>query len=210
MARFAQAISEGDGISVIPLLEGDVARLAAEADAAGAEGIAVWRQADAEAARAQTGLPILVREPELDVSEDLRFFRPPHADGCILFYADWAGSDELEHVHERLAVDGVDCALGVRDEEELEQALVRVDPEIVLICRRSVAHDDEELELVLDLLPDVPAGKLVIAESGVIAREQVVALQRAGVDAVVVQGLAEGGGFSRAIEELAGSVQPGR
>jgi indole-3-glycerol phosphate synthase len=210
MARFAQAISEGDGISVIPLLEGDIARLAAEADAAGAEGIAVWRQADAEAARSQTGLPVLVREPDFDVSDDLRSFRPPEADGCILFYAEWASSDELEHVHERLTVDGVDCALGVRDEEELEQALSRLDPEIVLICRRPAEHEDEELELVLDLLPDVPAGKLVIAESGVIAREQVVALQRAGVDAVVVQGLAEGSAFARAIGELAGNVQPRR
>ena len=42
MGRFSQAISEGDGISVIPVLEhGDVRALAAAADASGAEAIAV-------------------------------------------------------------------------------------------------------------------------------------------------------------------------
>ncbi|MBA2537646.1 MAG: hypothetical protein H0V20_09500 [Actinobacteria bacterium] len=205
MARFAQAISEGDGISVIPLLEGHVGRLAAAADAAGAEALAVWRQDGVASARAQTGLPVLLRETELDVSEELRFLRSPDADACILMYAEWAGSDDAERVHERLSSDGVDCAVGVRDEEELEHALERLDPEIVLICRPATNYEEEELELVLDLLPDVPAGKLVIAESGVIAREQALALQRAGVDAVIVQGLAEDAAFSRAIEELAGA-----
>lgn len=210
MARFAQAISEGDGISVIPLLEGDITRLAAEADAAGAEAIAVSRQADVEAARERTALPILVREAEFHLNEELGLLRSPSADGCILIYADWAGSHHLEHVHEALVADGVDCVLSVKDEDELERALERLDPDIVLISRRAAGDEDDELERTLDLLPDVPAGKLVIAESGVIAREQVVALQRAGVDAVIVQGLAEGEAFSRAVEELAGGAQPGR
>ena len=38
VSRFSQAISEGDGISVIPVLEGDVEALAALAEQAGAEG----------------------------------------------------------------------------------------------------------------------------------------------------------------------------
>ena len=39
MSRFSQAISEGDGISVIPVLAGDVEALAAQAEEAGAEAI---------------------------------------------------------------------------------------------------------------------------------------------------------------------------
>jgi hypothetical protein len=39
---------------------------------------------------------------------------------------------------------------------------------------------------VLDLLPDVPAGKLAIAEVPSAGRESVVALERAGVDGVIV------------------------
>jgi indole-3-glycerol phosphate synthase len=39
---------------------------------------------------------------------------------------------------------------------------------------------------VLELLPDVPAGKLAIAEVDVTSRDEVLALERAGIDAVLV------------------------
>jgi indole-3-glycerol phosphate synthase len=39
---------------------------------------------------------------------------------------------------------------------------------------------------VLELLPDVPAGKLAIARVDVTNRDEVLALERAGIDAVLV------------------------
>ena len=42
--------------------------------------------------------------------------------------------------------------------------------------------------MVLDLLPDVPAGKLAVAEVPVATRDEVAALERAGIDAVIVRG----------------------
>jgi hypothetical protein len=39
---------------------------------------------------------------------------------------------------------------------------------------------------VLELLPDVPAGKLAIAQVDVGNRDEVLALERAGIDAVLV------------------------
>ena len=42
------------------------------------------------------------------------------------------------------------------------------------------------LDAVLELLPDVPAGKLAIARVDVSSREEVLALERAGIDAVLV------------------------
>ena len=60
MSRFSQAISEGDGISVIPVLEGDVEALVSLAEAAGAEAVAV-RAEDVGRARARTALPIVAR-----------------------------------------------------------------------------------------------------------------------------------------------------
>ena len=39
---------------------------------------------------------------------------------------------------------------------------------------------------MLELLPDVPAGKLAIAEVELASREDVLALERAGIDAVLV------------------------
>jgi AmiR/NasT family two-component response regulator len=75
--------------------------------------------------------------------------------------------------------------IGVRDDEELELALEELDPEIVLLSPEQ--DDDDPLEHVLDLLPDVPAGKLAIAELQIRSRDDVIALERAGVDAVIVE-----------------------
>ena len=73
-----------------------------------------------------------------------------------------------------------------RDEEGLERALERLDPEIFLLSPRRPRTTRTTLERVLDLLPDVPAGKLAIAELDGATRDEVVALERAGVDAVLV------------------------
>ena len=100
----------------------------------------------------------------------------------------------------------LDCAVEVRDEESLEEALERIDPDIILISERGLDDDEEDLERTLDLLADVPAGKLVISEARVIAREQVVALENAGVDAILVgaEFLKASPDFASALAELTG------
>ena len=70
----------------------------------------------------------------------------------------------LEQLHQRALALGLDCAVEVRDEEELEQALDRVDPEIFLLSAAEADDDRSPLEVVLDLLAAVPAGKLAIAD----------------------------------------------
>ena len=87
----------------------------------------------------------------------------------------------------------------MQSEEELELALERLDPEIFLF---SVGRDDEAdaLERALELLPDVPAGKLAVADVPVSSREQVDELERAGVDAVIVG--------ARNVAELVGDAPP--
>ena len=53
--------------------------------------------------------------------------------------------------------------------------------------RRATIDDDADpLDAVLELLPDVPAGKLAIAQVDVASRDEVLALERAGIDAVLV------------------------
>jgi indole-3-glycerol phosphate synthase len=196
MSRFSQAISEGDGISVIPLLHGDVEELAALAEQAGAEAIAV-EPAEVERARGRTALPIIARHVDPRSVADLG------GDACILVYEVLADDGErLEDAYALARELDLDCAVEVRDESELEAVLERIDPDVVLISERSLDADEEDLERTLDLLADVPVGKLVISEARVVAREQVVALERAGVDAVLVHGLERGSDFSAALEEL--------
>ena len=76
--------------------------------------------------------------------------------------------------------------MDVRDEEELEEALEELDPEIFLLSALGADDDADPLDAVLELLPDVPAGKLAIARVDVSTREEVLALERAGIDAVLV------------------------
>ncbi len=206
MSRFTQAISEGDGISVVPVLEGDVAELATAAEAAGAEAIAVPTLANAEATREAVAVPVLVRAP-VRSGDDLRRVEEAGIDALVLAYDELGDEGALlEELHaEALALE-LDCLLAVRDDEELQLALERLDPDIVLISRPEHEDDeDDELERVLDLLPDVPAGKLVVAESGLIARDQALALERAGIDAVLVgSGPATVPDFAARVAELTG------
>jgi len=175
--RLSQAISEGDGISLLVPVRDIGAAQSAEAD--GAEGVVVR---DAVAGlRTAIGLPVLVR------SDDRSVRVPTDADACVLrvddLSGDWERLRDLQREAESL---GVEPVIGVKDDDELELALEHVDPEIVLLAPPPPDLDEDLLESVLDLLPDVPAGKLAIAEVAVRTREHVVALERAGVDAVIV------------------------
>jgi indole-3-glycerol phosphate synthase len=103
--------------------------------------------------------------------------------------------DEIYPAVDRL---GLDCAVEVRDAEALGEVLERFDPEI-LVAACGEGADQDELEHVLDLLADVPAGKLVVARSRrPVDREQIVGLERAGVDAILV-----GGDFLRVVPDFA-------
>ena len=177
--RFSQAISEGEGISLIVEV-GDLDGVRA-AEAEGADGIVLV--APLAGARDGTGLPILWR------SDDLTGAAQAGADACVLVLEDLADDDQQLERHYAAAVElGLDCVVEVRDEAQLEQALDRVDPEIFLLSGRDHAHREDGLDVVLDLLPDVPAGKLAVAEVPVATRDEVAALERAGIDAVIVRG----------------------
>jgi NAD(P)H-dependent flavin oxidoreductase YrpB (nitropropane dioxygenase family) len=163
--RFSQAISEGDGISVVAEVNGaDAARHAEEA---GAEGVLVHAHSadELDAIREAVSVPVLVHWTGAHAKVD-------GADACIVNLDDWSES-----------AGEVELAVRVEDEEQLEEALEKFDPELFVLAGRN----DDPLEGVLDLLPDVPAGKLAIADLPATTRADVDELERAGVDAVIVR-----------------------
>jgi indole-3-glycerol phosphate synthase len=177
MRRLSQAISEGDGISLIAPVP-DVAT-AQEAERQGAEGVVVER--DLAGVRDATGLPILWRA-QSSPAEAL------NGGADALLVAAKALEDDAEWLARRWAEAedlGLECVVEVRDAEELELALERLDPEIFLLAA-SGGGDEGPLQHALDLLQDVPAGKLAIAELPVRGRDEVAELERAGMDAVIV------------------------
>ena len=171
--RLSQAISEGDAISVIAAVDGpDAARAAEEA---GAEAV-LFASSDGTLAaiRAATELPILV----LFAAERAQSLEG--ADACIVDVRD-DDRDWLDRVRVEVA-DRVELAPRIYKDEHLEFVLEQLDPEVLVLG----SDGDEPLAEALELLPDVPAGKLAIADVGARSREEVVELERAGVDAVIV------------------------
>jgi indole-3-glycerol phosphate synthase len=180
--RFSQAISEGDGISVIVAVH-DAAG-AREAAAQGAEAILVRDTFDG--LREATELPILwIAEGSPGAGASAG------ADACVV-----PVGDELASAHARAVELGLDCVIQVANEEELQEVLDGVDPEIFLLAPEA----DDDWDSTFDLLASIPAGKLAIAAFPAPSREQVMELERAGVDAVIVG--------ARNVAELVGDAPP--
>jgi indole-3-glycerol phosphate synthase len=175
--RLSQAISEGDGISIIALVaDPDTARAAEEQ---GAEGLAV--KAAAAGLRDATALPILFR---VDASPEAA--SEAGADACLIVAEEHDDEEHLEELHRRAQALGLEIVVDVHDDESLADSLERIDPEIFLLSPREAEDDETHVERILDLLPDVPAGKLAIADLPSTTRDEVLALERAGMDAVLV------------------------
>src|SRR5687767_7028866 len=155
--RFSEAISEGDGISLIVEVADPESARAAEAQ--GAEGILVRRRL--EGLRDATTLPILWASDGPPSAA-----RDAGADACLIRFVGRPGEEDALTARYTEAQElGLDCVVGVSDEDELEFALERFDPEILLLAgRRDRDAGDDPLEQALDLLPDVPAGKLAVAD----------------------------------------------
>jgi hypothetical protein len=158
--RLSHHISDGDGIAIIVCV--DDADGARDAEEQGAKALAI--SSVIAGIREATSLPLLW----------IGRGRPAEADAVMIRPDD-------EHAHGQL-----ESVVDVRDEEELELALDRLDPEILVLTAGEVDDDVDPLDAVLELLPDVPAGKLAIAQVDVESRDEVLALERAGIDAVLV------------------------
>jgi phosphoribosylcarboxyaminoimidazole (NCAIR) mutase len=174
--RLSQAISEGDGISVI--VEVDNPQAARDAQEAGAE--ALFLRAGLESRlpsiRAATELPILCRY------EGQQAITLEGADACVIDLGEGRGA-LIERLGHTLG-DRFELAPRISTDDDLEFVLEELDPEILVLSASS--NDQTAREHVLELLPDVPAGKLAIADIGARTRDEVEELERAGVDGVIV------------------------
>jgi indole-3-glycerol phosphate synthase len=176
--RLSQAIAEGDGISVIvPVGDLESARVAEEQRA---EALIVWNHVPG--VRDAVSLPLLWRaDGPLEAARDCG------ADACLLV-VERIGDEEgdLERAKAESEAFGLEVVVDVRNSEEVELALERIDPELFLLSPREAEDGQAAHERVLQLLTDVPAGKLAIADLAGVVRAEVDELERAGVDAVVV------------------------
>jgi Indole-3-glycerol phosphate synthase len=90
-------------------------------------------------------------------------------------------------------------------EDELEEALELLDPDSFLLRNRGSDDDGSvDFERTFSLLEEVPAGKTVFSQGGVRERDQVAALERSGVDAVILGPWAAAGDLAETLRQLRG------
>ncbi len=138
---------------------------------------------DLREARAASALPILRKDFTVDPYQ-LYEARATGADAVLLVVGSLS-LDELARLYEEARALDLDALVEIHDEEELEAAL-EIDVDVIGINNRNLEDFTVDLGTTFELLADVPAGKTVVSESGIVYREQVDELERVGVDAVLV------------------------
>ena len=129
------------------------------------------------------GIPVLRKEFVFDPYQVYEA-RAHGADAVLLIVAmlDPVLLGELHSLTQELWMQSL---VEVHDEAQLEQAL-QVDAEIIGINNRDLRTFRTDLEVTERLAPAVPAGKIVVSESGVSSRENIDRVKAAGAHAVLV------------------------
>jgi indole-3-glycerol phosphate synthase len=138
---------------------------------------------DLRAARRGSALPILRKDFVIDPYQ-LYETAANGADAVLLIVAA-LDDEDLTVLHEEARAIDLDCLVEVHDHEDLERALA-IDAEVIGINNRNLRDLTVDLRTTAELMPDIPAGKTVVSESGYERREQIDELERIGVDAVLI------------------------
>jgi len=141
--------------------------------------------ADLRAARAACEMPIIRKDFIVDPYQ-LYEAAVNGADAVLLIVAA-LGDEELRSLREEARAIDLDCLVEVHDAEELERAL-EAGAEVIGINNRNLDEMSVDIATTFELMPNVPAGKTVVAESGISGREELEELDRVGVDAVLIGG----------------------
>ncbi|HET9184507.1 MAG TPA: indole-3-glycerol phosphate synthase TrpC [Solirubrobacterales bacterium] len=140
---------------------------------------------DLREARAACGVPILRKDFVVD-SYQLYEAAVNGADAVLLIVAG-LGDEDLRRLHVEARSIDLDCLVEVHDAAELERAL-EAGAEVIGINNRNLDDMSVDVATTYELMPNVPAGKTVVAESGISSRAELEELERIGVDAVLIGG----------------------
>jgi indole-3-glycerol phosphate synthase len=161
--------------------------------------------ADLREARAAVALPILRKDFTVDPYQ-LYEAKAAGADAVLLVVGSVRDSElsELYGVAQELDLDAI---VEIHRDDELEKAL-ELDADVIGINNRDLGDFSVDLQRTFDLLADVPAGKVVVSESGIHHREQIEQLEQVGVDAVLIgEALMRAPDPESAVRELTGSEE---
>ena len=134
-------------------------------------------------ARAACGLPVLRKDFLVDAYQVYEA-RAMGADAILLIAAalDLPTMREFEAIAESF---GLGVLVEVHNGEELNQALQLKTP-LIGINNRNLRSFEVSLQTTLELLPRIPEGRIVVAESGILASGDVELMLRNGVNTFLV------------------------
>jgi indole-3-glycerol phosphate synthase len=140
---------------------------------------------DLREARAACDLPVIRKDFIVDPYQ--LYEATVNGADAVLLIVRALDDDDLRSLQETARALDLDCLVEVHDAEELERAL-EAGAEVIGINNRDLDEQRVDIATTFELMPDVPAGKTVVAESGISGRDQLEELERVGVDAVLIGG----------------------
>lgn len=162
--------------------------------------------ADLREARAATELPLLRKDFTIDPYQ-LYEAKLAGADAVLLVVGSLDDS-RLASLYAQARELDLDAIVEIHDDEELERAL-ELDCDVIGINNRNLEDFSVDIQRTFDLLADVPAGKVVVSESGIHHRGQIEELEQVGVDAVLVgEVLMRAADPEAAVRDLTRSEEP--
>ena len=169
----------------------DVVEIAQSYEAGGASCLSVLTDQDffqghenfLVAARSACKLPVIRKDFIVDPYQVVES-RAIGAD-CILLIVAALDDENLKGLHQDARTLGMDVLVEVHNREELERAL-KLELELVGINNRDLRTFDTCLDTTIKLLELIPAGCLVVTESGIHSREDVALMRQHDVNAFLV------------------------
>jgi len=167
------------------------ARMAAAYQAGGAAALSVLTDQrffqgnleDLGAARASVNLPVLRKDFTLAPQHILE--AAAHGADCILLIAAILSERELREFREASARWGMSSLVEVHNRTELDRAAA-AGSDLIGVNNRDLATFEVTLQTSLDLAPHMPAGALLVSESGIRSAADVCRLRAAGYSAFLV------------------------
>lgn len=134
-------------------------------------------------ARAACTLPVIRKDFLVDTYQVVEA-RAIGAD-CVLLIVSALADAQMHELAACAESLGMDVLVEVHDRGELERALHLSTP-LVGINNRNLHTFDVTLETTYSLLSDIPSDRMVVTESGILGRNDVLAMQAKGVNAFLV------------------------
>ena len=138
-------------------------------------------------ARDASGLPVLRKDFMLDEYQ-INEARVMGADAILLIVAALE-DQQMDDLSDAALAVGMDVLVEVHNAEELERALLLDDADgrvLLGVNNRNLRTFETSLQTTVDLLPQIPQGRLVVTESGIRDADDVAAMRAENVHAFLV------------------------